>query len=174
MHSTPPEDEINRIYFAIQEDRKAKTHRVREALSKIVGYRESQSVSQKCGVSGSTIKDIIEQKKEMAGYDVINRLELYLQAVMPDFELSIENPLTLKDYTRDYLGELIAEMDRTADFLKDYCCRLTNSANKMKKEIDWQGSEVEPTDRLRRYIKSLSEIETKIDTYWKIYIDKKV
>ncbi|WP_157844519.1 hypothetical protein [Chryseobacterium sp. Leaf394] len=37
MHSTPSEDEINRIYEAIQQDRINKTARVKEALSKIVG-----------------------------------------------------------------------------------------------------------------------------------------
>lgn len=41
MHSVPSIDEINRIYYAIQEDRKKKTLRIKEELSKIVGYRGS-------------------------------------------------------------------------------------------------------------------------------------
>lgn len=47
MHSTPSESEINRIYEAIQQDRINKTSRVKEALSKIVGYRESVIYSKK-------------------------------------------------------------------------------------------------------------------------------
>lgn len=47
MHSTPPFNEVNRIYFEIQEDRKGKTLRIKDALSKIVGYRESKEFSRK-------------------------------------------------------------------------------------------------------------------------------
>lgn len=47
MHSTPSSNEVNRIYSEIQEDRKRKTLRIKEALSKIVGYRESKEFSRK-------------------------------------------------------------------------------------------------------------------------------
>lgn len=84
MHSIPPTNEINRIYYKILEDRKRKTLRIKESLSKIVGYRESKEFSKKCGVSDTSIRDILEGKKDLVGYDVINRLELFLHVIMPN------------------------------------------------------------------------------------------
>lgn len=63
MHSIPPEHEINRIYEAIQQDRINKTTRIKEALSKIVEYRESVVYSKKIGISNSYIREILEGKK---------------------------------------------------------------------------------------------------------------
>lgn len=173
MYSTPNVDEINRIYLAIQEDRKTKTLRIKEALSKIVGYREANEFSQKSGVSSASIRDIIEGKKDMAGYDIINRLELFLHVTMPDFELSIENPLSVKNYTQEHLGELASEINRIADNLKQYCFRLTEMGRRMEKEKNWKGEEIEPADNLFYSIERLSELKNQINSFWKIYIDKK-
>lgn len=173
MYSTPNVDEINRIYLAIQEDRKAKTLRIKEALSKIVGYREANEFSQKSGISSASIRDIIEGKKGMAGYDIINRLELFLHVTMPDFELSIENPLSVKNYTQEHLGELASEINRIADNLKQYCFRLTEMGRRMEKEKNWKGEEIEPADNLFYSIERLSELKNQINSFWKIYIDKK-
>lgn len=173
MHSTPPSDEVNRIYFEIQEDRKRKTSRIKDALSKIVGYRESKEFSRKSGVSDTVIRDIIEGKKDMAGYDVINRLELFLHVTMPDFELSLENPLSVKQYTREYIGEIANQIDGVADRLKQYCFKLTEMSRKMENETDWQGNEVGPTNSLNHIISRLSDLREQVDSYWKVYIDKK-
>jgi len=118
MHSTPPTDEINRIYNAIHEDRRTKTLRIKEGLSKIVGYRESKEFSRKAGVSDTSIREIIEGKKEMAGYDVINRLEIFLNVILPDFDLSIENPLNVKNFTTEKMGEIASNINAVADNLK--------------------------------------------------------
>ncbi|MGI6342461.1 MAG: hypothetical protein ACOXZ9_05735 [Bacteroidales bacterium] len=173
MYSTPSTDEINRIYYAIQQDRKNKTLRIKEGLSKIVGYRESKEFSRKSGVSDTMIRGILEGKKDMVGYDVINRLELFLHVVMPDFELSIENPLTIKTYTQEYIGEIASDVNNIADGLKQYCYRLTELARKMEKEKDYNGNDIEPSTYIDRCIKSLSELKEQIDSYWEIYIDRK-
>lgn len=173
MHSIPPANEINRIYFEIQEDRKRKTLRVKDALSKIVGYRESKEFSRKSGVSDSSIRDVLEGKKDMAGYDIINRLELFLHVTMPDFELSIENTLNVKNYTYEYIGEIASQIGSIADRLKQYCFKLTEISRKMEKEKDWYGNEVEPSQSLVYSIEKLSELKEQIDSYWKIYVDKK-
>lgn len=172
MYSTPTTEEINRIYNAIQEDRKSKTLRIKNGLSKIVGYRESKEYSRKSGVSDSVIRDILEGKKDKAGYDVINRLELFLNVIMLDFELSIENPLNVKNYTQEYLGEIATNLDRIADNIKQYCFNLTELARKMEKEKDWRGITIEPTSKLEYNIERLSEFKDQIDSFWKIYIDK--
>lgn len=173
MHSTPPSNEVNRIYFEIQEDRKRKTLRIKEALSKIVGYRESKEFSRKSGVSDTVIRYVIEGKKDMAGYDVINRLELFLHVTMTDFELSLENPLSVKQYTREYIGEIASQIDNTADRLKQYCFKLSEMSHKLENDKDWQGNEIEPTDTLSYIIKRLSDLKEQVDSYWKIYVDKK-
>lgn len=172
MHSLPDADEINRIYNAIQEDRKTKTHRVKEELSKLVGYREARHFSKKIGVSDASIRDIIEGKKEMAGYELINKLELFLNRVMPEFEPSIENPLTIKAYTQDYLGEVATSLDRTADRIKQYCFRLTEMARKMEKERDWNGIEKTPSSDLDFCVKNLTELKEQIDSFWSTYVER--
>lgn len=57
----------------------------------------------------------------MAGYNIINRLELFLNSLLTDFEISIENPLTLKIYSQDYIGEIATEINCVADGLKHHC-----------------------------------------------------
>lgn len=174
MYSIPSTDEINRIYDAIHQDRKNKTLRIKEGLSKIVGYRESKEFSRKSGVSDTMIRDILEGKKDMAGYDVINRLELFIHVVIPDFELSIENPLTIKTYTKEYVSEIASNINKVADNIKQYCFRLTELARKMEKEKDWNGNEIEPSKYLDNDIRRLSELKEQIDTYWEMYIDRKL
>lgn len=173
MYSTPSSSEINRIYFAIQEDRKVKTLRIKEALSQLVGYREAKEFSRKSGVSDSYIRDIIEGKKDMAGYDIINRLELFLHVTVPDFEVSIENPLNVKNYTYEYIGEITSQISHLADNLKYFCFKLTELSRKMEKDKDWNGNDIEPTFLMDSTVKKLSELKEQIDSYWKTYIDKK-
>lgn len=173
MHSTPPSNEVDRIYFEIKEDRKRKTLRIKEALSRIVGYRESKEFSRKSGVSDTVIRDILEGKKDMAGYDVINRLELFLHVTLTDFELSLENPLSLKQYTQEYIGEIASQIDNTADRLKQYCFKLSEMSRKMENDKDWYGNEVEPTYTLVHIIDRLSDLKEQIGSFWKVYVDKK-
>ena len=172
IFSIPPDEEINRIYNAIKEDRINKTKRIKESLSKIVGYRESNDFSKKSGVSNTYIRDIIEGKKTMAGYDIINRLELFLNSFLDDFEISIENPLTLKIYSQDYIGEIASEINRIADGLKHYCFELSEMARKQETNIGWNGKRNSPTNQIENSIIHLTELKDKIDTFWKVYIDK--
>ena len=171
MYSIPSANEINRIYEEIQNDRTKKTLRIKEGLSKIVGYRESNEFSRKSGVSSTSIKQIIEEKKEMAGYDIIDRLELFLNRIIPDFEMSIENPLEIKSFSQEHIGEIASEIHQVAEQLNQYCFRLTQMTRKMEKEKDWRGKEIEPTESLEFNIKRLTELKSEIDSFWKVYID---
>jgi|JFJP01.1.fsa_nt_gi transcriptional regulator with XRE-family HTH domain len=172
MYSIPTNDEINRIYLAIQDDRRNKTARIKEGLSKIVGYRESVEFSKKSGVSDTSIRDILENKKTMAGYEIINKLELFLNTVLPDFELSIENPLTLKSYSQDYFGDIATEVYRIAESLKQYCFKLSEIARKQEPETDWDGNKIEPSKQIENSIRNLTEMKDKIDIFWKVYFHK--
>lgn len=174
MYSIPSDSEVNRIYFAIQEDRTVKTLRIKNGLSKIVGYRESVQFARKSGVSDSYIRNIIEGKNIMAGYDILNKLELFLNNVLPDFELSIENPLTLKRYSQDYLGEVASEVNKVAENLRHYCFKLSEMARKQELDKDWQGNEISPSRTIEYSIESLAELKAKVDTFWEVYIEKQV
>lgn len=172
MYSIPSDSEVNRIYLAIQEDRTAKTLRIKNGLSKIVGYRESVLFARKSGVSDSYIRNIIEGKNIMACYDIINKLELFLNNVLPDFELSIENPLTLKSYSQDYLGEIANEVNKVAENLRHYCFKLSEMARKQELDKDWQGNAIPPSRTLEYSIENLAELKAKVDTFWQVYIER--
>lgn len=125
MHSTPNIDEVNLIYADIKSDRKAKTKRIREALSLIVGYKRLKNIVAN-GVSDTTIRDIIEGKKEMAGYNVIDQLELFLSVTIPEFQVSIENPLSIRSFVRDQMTDAAIEINSIADNLHRESSQLIN------------------------------------------------
>jgi transcriptional regulator with XRE-family HTH domain len=172
MHSTPSEDEINRIYDAIQQDRINKTARVKEALSKIVGYRESVVYSKKIGISNSYIREILEGKKLKAGYEIIDKIELFLNTILPDFEMSIENPLTLKNFTQDYANTITNEINKVVENLKDYRFNLSQMITKRETATDWRGNKISATRSIEYSIERLTEIKEEIDLFWNIYIEK--
>ena len=174
MYSTPEKEEVNRVYDAIHYDRKEKTKRLRTELSKMVGYRESKEFSRKSGVSDTYIRDIIEGKKDKVGYDIINRLELFVSRLNPDFELSLENSLDIKSHSRDQFSEYASEIDSVADNLKRYCFKLSEIARKQEKETDWMGNAEEPSAHLEHNIQRLQKLKEKIDLYWNTYIEGKI
>lgn len=172
MHSTPSEDEINRIYEAIQQDRINKTARVKEALSKIVGYRESVVYSKKIGISDSYIREILEGKKVKAGYEIIDKIELFLNTILPDFEMSIENPLTLKNFTQDYTTKITNEINKVVENLKDYRFNLAQMITKREATTDWKGNKISVTRSIEYSIEKLTDIKEEIDLFWNLYIEK--
>ncbi len=172
MHSTPSEDEINRIYEAIQQDRINKTARLKEALSKIVGYRESVVYSKKIGISDSYIREILEGKKVKAGYEIIDKIELFLNTILPDFEMSIENPLTLKSFTQDYANKITNDINKVVENLKDYRFNLSQMITKRETSTDWNGNKISVTRSIEYSIERLTEIKQEIDLFWSIYIER--
>ncbi|MDM1556107.1 hypothetical protein [Chryseobacterium indologenes] len=172
MHSTPSENEINRIYDAIQQDRINKTARVKEALSKIVGYRESVVYSKKIGISDSYIREILEGKKVKAGYEIIDKIELFLNTILPDFEMSVENPLTLKNFTQDYANTITNEISKVVENLKDYRFDLSQMITKRETPIDWRGDKISVTRSIEYSIEKLKDIKEEIDLFWNLYIEK--
>lgn len=172
MHSIPSEDEINRIYEAIQQDRVNKTARIKEALSKIVGYRESVVYSKKIGISDSYIREILEGKKVKAGYEIIDKIELFLNTILPDFEMSIENPLTLKNFTQDYANAIANEINKVVENLKDYRFNLSQMITKRETATDWKGNKISVTRSIEYSIERLTSIKEEIDLFWSIYIEK--
>lgn len=172
MTSLPPHEEIDRIYYSIQDDRKTKTLRIKNELSKIVGYREAKKFATKAGVSDSVIRQVLDGKKEMAGYDVINKLEIFLNAVVPEFEISIENTLTPISYVNDIVSDIASNLHGTADRLKSFSYKLRDLAKKQEYNTDWQERFECPSKYVENNIAILNEIKNEIEIIWDTYMIK--
>lgn len=172
MLSVPNESEINRIYNAIQEDRKVKTSRIRVGLSKIVGYRESAEYGRKSGVSDSYISNIIEGKKEMVGYDVINRLEIFLSLVT-EFEISIDNPLTAKEFSQQLMDDIRKDLTNVIRSFERFNIELYEIGRNMKITANPYSFKVRnPDEVIENYISVLDDIKTRLKNYSDLYLKK--
>ncbi len=130
---TPSNEEILRIEKIILEDRKEKTLRIRNGLQKFVGHLKSPQVSKNIGVSDTTIREIWTGKKETATYDIIDKVELYLNQNF-DFELSIENRLTVEDFLNSEADKVIEKINSISDSL----LRLPKSIKKIAKRREYE------------------------------------
>ena len=45
-------------------------------------------------------------------------------------------------------------------------------ARKQETETGWDGNKIEPSNHLDYSISNLTELKAKIDTFWKVYIEK--
>ncbi|RGL13358.1 hypothetical protein [Bacteroides uniformis] len=155
-HSTPPSDYIDKINAAIEEDRKSKTHRIKIELGKIVGYRESCIYAKKFNISDTTMRKIIEGEKTMVGYDVIDKMEIWLNFTT-GMTLSIENPLTPQRYIKAEFDKIDKTLNEIALSLLQYPRIFRNSIEKMDFEPDYQGKYYIST-YLRRHAESIQQI----------------
>jgi hypothetical protein len=110
LTKTPSNEEILRIEKVIYEDREEKTKRIKNAIQLQVGHLKSPSFGKIIGTSDTTVRNILSGKKETASYEVIDKLELFLNKNY-DFEMSLENNLTVKDFLNSEFDEIIAEID---------------------------------------------------------------
>ena len=172
LYTLPPHREIDRIYDAIREDRAAKTKRVRAELEKMVGYREAKQYAKKTGVSDTSIRGIIEGKKIAAGFDLIDRLEVFIHAVNPGFELSLENPLSPEKVVRDDFDEIISSIRNISNRLMRESMELGEVAKKMSPNVNFFDQIVHPSRGLEMAINDLAELKEKIDLIYSTYIEK--
>jgi len=170
MNSVPVEIEVDRIYNAILDDRNEKTKKIKYELQKVVGYREAKQFSQKIGISDTTIREIIEGKKSAAGYGVIDKMEIFLNAINPDFEISLENPLSKELIVRDEFDEIISEIRDISNSLLRESFELKDVAKKMRANIDWRGQLIEPSSGVNYQISRLSRIKNNIELIFDTYI----
>ncbi|AIM37588.1 hypothetical protein KO02_13500 [Sphingobacterium sp. ML3W] len=173
MSSFPSASEINRIYDNIRDDRTQKTKRIKDELQNIVGYREAKQFSKKIGVSDSTIREIIEEKKLVAGYSIINRLEVFINVINPTFELSIENPLSKEIIVKDEFEEIINDVRNISNSLLRESFELTDVAKNMKAKLDWHKEISHPAKGIDYTIERLKEVREKISLIYETYIENK-
>lgn len=155
-HSTPPSDYIDKINTAIEEDRKKKTLRIKNELGKIVGYRETCTYAKKFNISDTTLRMIIEGKKTMVSYDVIDKMEMWLNFIT-GMTLSMENPLTPQRYIKAEFDKIDKTLNEVALKLLQYPRLFRNSIEKMNFEPDYKGRYYIST-YLRMHAESLQQI----------------
>lgn len=173
MTSTPEDEEINRIHDLIIEDRTQKTARLKEELSKLVGYRELAQFSKKTMVSTASIKDIIENKKVTAGYDVINKLEIFINAINPEFEISIENTMDSRSLVDDEFKRAIHDIELSTRVLNEFSYYLLKIGKNLKNDKSYyNGNPIKASSYLDRVISILTSTKEKIDIIDELYLDK--
>ncbi len=118
LHKTPSDNEILRIESAILKDREEKTTRIRAGIQKYVGHLKSPQLGKNIGVSDTTIREIWTGNQITATYDIIDKLELYLNQNY-GFELSIENTLTVREFLDDEVDILIKRISDISKSLQE-------------------------------------------------------
>ena len=173
---TPSNDEILRIEKIIIEDRKDKTLRIRNGLQKFVGHLRSPQVSKNIGVSDTTIREIWTGKKVAATYDIIDKIELYLNKNF-NFELSIENNLTVKEFLNEETDKIIEKINSISDTL----VRIPKSIKKIVNQGDYEyqlTNDLEkyyyptPIDNLNRIRVELDELTLELQAVFDSFINK--
>lgn len=172
IHSIPERDEVNRIYDKIKEDRKNKTERVKNKLSEIIGYREANIYAKKMGISSTTIKNILENKSsKLPSYEMIDKIEIFINAIDDTFEISLENPISFKGYIRDLIDTEVKNINNIANNLNNKGYKLFNMfLSNVEKDI-W-GNEILPTSFLEISINNLKESKEKLDIIYETYKNK--
>lgn len=128
LQKTPSDSEILRIESVILKDREDKTARIRAGIQKFVGHLKSPQLGKNIGVSDTTIREILTGHKTAATYDIIDKIELYLNHNY-GFELSIENTLSV----REFLDE---EVDILIKRIYDISKSLENTPKSIKKVVE--------------------------------------
>lgn len=169
-HKVPPRTEVIRIYEAIKTDRREKTNRLKENLKKMVGYRENNIIAKKIGISDTTLRQILTNKNEMAGYDIIDKVELYIKAVNPDFEISIENTLSVKEHLTDHFLEIADDIKKLADKLYRESYTLLEIVRQQRLESSYSGEVIHPSRHIDYHIIKMQEIKENIDLLYDVYI----
>jgi transcriptional regulator with XRE-family HTH domain len=171
MCSSPPNEEIKRIEEIILNDRKEKTERIKKELSKIIGYRESVEMSKRIGVSDTLIRNIMSEEEKFPSYEVIDKIELFINALKPEFELSLENTLTISKHVNNEVDEIIMDIYRVYDGLVRFSVDLKIKSKKMKLDKDIWDATIPLNSLLDRYINLLKDVSVKLnymsDNYFK-------
>ncbi len=157
---TPSNEEILRIEKVILDDRREKTLRIRIGLQKFVGHLKSPQVSKNIGVSDTTIREIWTGKKDTASYNIIDKVELYLNQNF-GFELLIENRLTVREFLDNEVDKIIGKINSISDFL----IRIPKSIKKVVKQGEY---EYQLTNNFEKYyfptpIDNLNKIRADLD-----------
>lgn len=172
LHSIPERSEVNRIYKQIKEDRKNKAERVKTKLSQIIGYREANVYAKKMGISSTTIKNLLEGKSSnLPSYEMIDRLEIFINAIDENFDVSLENTISFKEYIRNLIDREVKNINNIANNLNSRGYELFDMLSSTK--TDYWGNEIHPTSFLETSINNLCKAKEKLDIIYETYKNKR-
>jgi transcriptional regulator with XRE-family HTH domain len=177
LHKTPSDEEILRIESVVLKDRAEKTVRIRTAIQKYVGHLKSPQLGRNIGVSDTTIREIWTGKQPTATYDIIDKLELYLNQNY-DFELSVENTLTAREFLDDEVDIIIKDIYSISKSLQEV-------PKKIKKVVEEGQYDYQvlnnfsryyfptPIDNLNRLKEDLDSVTVKLQSIFDSFIKTK-
>jgi len=176
-YHTPPDEEILRIEAMLYQDRAEKTKKIRDDLSKVIGYREAAKISKKIGISDSKLRDIMEGKDLTPSYDIIAKIEFFLFMIF-DIPVSFEN----EEFKSTYLETLVDNLSSKVNsigvsllrcsemmtFLKKYPVNKNYPLLSSSDEHSIKG----PLSSVAWDLKKLTEVQEEIQIFLETYIRK--
>ncbi len=178
LSKTPSNNEILRIEQIIIKDRKEKTANVRSGLQKFVSHIKSPQLSRNIGISDTSVRDIWTGKKDVASYDIIDKLELYLNS-NHDFALSVENQLSVRKFLDDEVDKIISRIHSVSDKLtyvpKEIKEVVKNGHYKYQLFGDFQKRyySTTPIEQLNQLRENLDNISKDLESIFDSFIKKK-
>lgn len=160
--STPPTDEVYRIESELLNYRIEKTQQLKAILIDVVGYRKTKIHADKIGVSDTTLRGIIEGTNTTCSFDIISKVELYLNGIAK-LKLSFD----LNHVDESYLKYKLRETGGTIYDLSQGLARLAHTLQGLNKNtlneksfvpLPHQYNPTSPLSALKDFKEDLDEI----------------
>ncbi|MDO4725954.1 MAG: hypothetical protein Q4A56_01860 [Porphyromonadaceae bacterium] len=173
MRGYPDAAFIQYAYDNIQSDKKKKTARIQKELVDIVAYRGVKRFAQKVMISDSYLRDIISGKKDTASYNIIDKVEIFINSVNPDFELSLENLLTPKKHVAIEVENIILQIDFACHGIYQSLGDIKKAADNMRLRTDMFWDNVIPINAsLNHHINELIRCSDSLNDISEMYFKK--
>lgn len=166
LKKTPSNERILEIERLLIEDRKRKTLMVCEVLNSIMKPRETVIYALKIGISDTKLRNIIDGKDLCPSYDIINKIEVFLNATM-EYEIPIENQQYSGNFYEEFLGSISQNTSKVGKSIMLQSAFLGDLSHKMKRNSRGMGNDnIHVLERigsvLERNKKELNDIITKL------------
>lgn len=173
MRGYPNATFIQFAYDNIQADKERKTARIQKELADIVYHRGVKRFSQKIMISDSYLRDIISGKKVTASYDIIDKIEIFINSINKDFELSLENLLTPKKHVAIEVENIILQIDSACHGIYRSLGDIKKAADNMRLRTDmfWDNT-IPINDSLNHHINELIKCSESLSDISEMYLKK--
>lgn len=171
MYETPPSEYVNLYYEKVENDRKEKTQKIKEELKKVVGYRESCQYARIFNVSDTTVREVIEGKKKSIGYDMIDKLEIYLHAIS-GMKLSVGNMLSPQYCVDKEFRTIEKSLDEIAFELMRFPEYFKKCIESMSVDLEYKSDTVSLLASLEQQVHSLQDIIDRLQTLVDLFMKK--
>lgn len=175
----PTVKQVEQYDKVLYNDKVEKCRRIREELSKIVGHRESVLYAEKIHVSSTIVRNLLDAKGPIPGYDTLIKFEVYLNRVT-GFPISIENLHLAEKVIPDRIENIATTIFEVCDALRmvgTYVYKVKSMAENEKQRPvssrDLQGfSSYE--DILKYQHEKLAKVHEELKIIKEIYLTDKI